>query len=790
MAEAFCAVYGDIHLRLIPQSEGIVRVTRDLTGAFRAVGVSAVCSGASGTWTHAEEDKADVLSVPGLKVMVSKADGSLSFYREDGGLLLREKRDRPVELEPAEVILNRFDGSSEVRETMAADGARASAAPAERTVDRIGVRGRQFFELAEDEALYGLGSHEEGIGNLRGHTRLLYQHNLKAVVPVLVSTKGWGILLDMGCLMTFRDGGEGACLTVDCADSMDWYLLYGNGSYASLMERLRSLTGPAPLLPKYALGFTQSRERYTSAEELLDTAAEYRRRRVPLDMIVQDWMTWPEGQWGCKQPDRGRFPEGFAGQLHAMHVRLMFSIWPILQGGANPDREEMLREGCMLGNRSIYNAFLPKARALYWKQTRTLYREGVDAWWADCTEPFESDWHGHERPSDEERMIRNTEEAKTYLDPTQISLYSLCHSRGLYEGWRSEKNERRRALTVTRSSWAGQHRYAAVTWSGDVSAGWETLRRHIPEGLNFMAAGEPFWHCDIGGFFADTKDPWFWRGDFPKGKEDPGYRELFVRWAQYACFLTMMRAHGTDTPREIWQFGREGEPFYDALVKCIRMRYRLQAYQYVLMAETHERGLPALRIPALVFPEDPMLRKTGDTMMLGGSLLVCPVTRPMYYLPGGEKVEAPDENVQVYLPAGQRWYAAEGGPALEGGRYVTVKAPLDGVPVFVKAGTILPLSGVRQYTGEMPDEPVQLVVYPGADAELVWYEDDGITYRYEEGVYRRTMIRWDDAEHTLTLQAQQGTLAGCRRFAAGFCGRQDSREILYTGEAQQIRLMD
>ena len=781
--------YGNVHLRLIAQGDGIVRVTRDLCGVFRSGRISAVRAGADGTWTHTEDADADVFAMPGLTVRAAKENGALSFFSGDGTLLLRERPGRPAELEAAEVALNRFDDNAAVRESGSVDGARASAVPSETIVDRSGVRGKQYFVFDREEALYGLGSHEEGYGNLRGHSRLLYQHNLKAVVPVLVSTKGWGILFDMGCLMTFHDDEEGSFLYADCADSIDWYLAAGDGSYSSVAEKLRSLTGAAPLLPKYALGYTQSKERYTSAEELYSVAAEYRRRKIPLDLIVQDWMTWPEGQWGCKQPERSRFPEGFPEKLHAMHVRLMYSIWPNLQGDRNPDRDEMLREGCMLGNRSTYNAFLPRARELYWKQARHLYREGVDALWADCTEPFESDWNGHERPSDEERMARNTGEAKTYLDPTQISLYSLCHSRGLYEGWRGENGERR-VLTVTRSSWAGQHRYASVTWSGDVSATWETLRRHIPEGLNFLAAGEPFWHCDVGGFFTGSRDPWFWRGDFPEGKNDPGYRELYVRWAQYACFLIMMRSHGTETPREIWQFGEEGEPFYDAIAKCIRMRYRLQAYQYALMAETHERGLPALRVPALVFPEDPALRGTDNTMMLGDSLLVCPVTRPMYYLPGGKKIDKPDETMQVYLPAGHRWYAADGNETYEGGQTVSVRAPLDTVPVFVKAGTILPLSAVQQYTDETPDAPVELVIYPGADAELNWYEDDGITYRYEEGLYRKVRIRWDDTQRLLSLDAQEGRLKGDRRFTVRVRGNNESREILYTGGTEHESLRD
>ena len=273
--------------------------------------------------------------------------------------------------------------------------------------------------------------------------RLLYQHNLKAVVPVLVSTAGWGILFDMGCGMAFHDDEEGSFMEIDCADSLDWYFVYGNGTYESLMEKMRGLTGLAPMLPRYALGFIQSKERYVNAQELEDTVAEYRRRKIPLDVIVQDWQTWPEGQWGLKQYDRSRFPEGFADRLHAMNARVMLSIWPHMQGDRNSNKDEMIREGCMLGNRSTYDAFSPKGRAIYGRQIREgLMTEKIDAWWCDCTEPFEADWQGSERLPDEERMRVNTGEARKYLDPASISLYSLLHSRGIWEEMRSTGTRR------------------------------------------------------------------------------------------------------------------------------------------------------------------------------------------------------------------------------------------------------------------------------------------------------------------------------------------------------------
>lgn len=787
MDAEWTGIFSGIHLRLRSREDGIIQITRDLTGAYREAADSPVCPCPKGSWTRISGAEGEEFALPGLRVRLSRDRGALTFLDGQGRVLLREREDCPAELRETEIRRSVFEGDTRIRESAGADGVRLSADPAETRTDRTGVRGVMRFRCRKDEALYGLGSHEEGIGNLRGHSRLLYQHNLKAVVPVLVSSEGWGILFDMGCLMIFRDDGEETCMEIDCTDAVNWYFVYGDGSYESLMRKFRTLTGPAPLLPRYALGYVQSKERYVTAEELISVAAEYRRRKIPLDLMVQDWQTWPEGQWGLKQYDRSRFPEGFADRLHDLHVRVMLSVWPHMQGDRNSDRDEMIREGCMLGNQSTYNAFLPKGRKLYGRQLREgLLREKIDAWWCDCTEPFEADWHGNDRPSDEERMRLNTGEARKYLDPTEISLYSLLHSRGIYEELRGGDGKQR-VLNMTRSSWAGQRRYAAVTWSGDVCASWETLRRHIPEGLNFMATGEPYWNCDVGGFFTASRDPWFWKGEFPGGAEDPGYRELFVRWMQYACFLTVMRAHGTDTPREIWRFGEAGSPFYDALAATIRLRYRLLDFQYSLMYETHLTGIPAVRVPALVFPEDPKLREIDSEMMAGSQLLVCPVTKPMYFLPGGEEIRDAEKTLEVYLPAGCRWYTPDGKEVFEGGQTVTVPAPLDRIPVLVREGTILPLSPERQYTEEETEAPTEIIIWPGADGSFALCDDDGITYDYEQGNYQRIPMRWADREGILTLEDQEGGMQKARRMIIRRCECEAGQEILYTGKRITVR---
>lgn len=781
--------------RITAAAEGIIRVTRTRRADFlEATGPAVVLHGTVEAQLTDAPDTAE-FSTPAVTVRVNKQTGALSFYGADGALLLREPDKRPFLLEEKPVLLHRYDKDAKVTESASVDGARATATATASEVyqDRTAYECRQRFVFDEDEGLYGLGSHEEGFGNLRGRAQLLYQHNMKAVVPVVVSTKGYGLLFDMGCMMTFRDDENGSALWADCADELDWYFLYGGGSYAGLMQQHRLLTGETPMLPRYALGYIQSKERYVDAQEMIAVADEYRRRKIPLDMIVLDWQSWPEGQWGWKHFDESRFPDpqALTDALHDRSVRMMLSIWPSMQGEKNADRAEMLDKGFMLGNKLIYNAFDPAARALYWQQTNeNLFRYGVDAWWCDCSEPFESDWRGLIKPEPFHRAQMNTEEAKRYLDPAKISLYSIYHSQGIYEGQRAVTDEKR-VCNLTRSSWAGQHRYAAITWSGDVSANWETLRRHIPEGLNFLAAGEAYWSTDIGAFFPNGNwDPWFYAGDYDKGMDDLGYRELFVRWGQYAAFLPMMRAHGTGTPREIWRLGEPGTPFHDAYEKAIRLRYRLLPCLYSLMAVTNREGLPMLRVPALVFPADENLRRMDDQMMLGDCLLVKPVTRPMYYGPDSTPIENADLTETVYLPAGHTWYALGDAESLCGGQTVTVPAPLDAIPMFVRSGSILPWGADVQHSGESACGPLTLTVYPGEDGAFTLYDDAGDGYGYEQGQYTEIPLTWDDASSLLTIGARRGSYPGMpkeRLLRVQRVGGQ-VQEVRYTGEEIRITL--
>jgi len=798
-------------LRIGFPSPSIVRVTCTDGKPFQQKPSRMVVTQEWADFSIEEQALSFVLQTAALKVVVDKDTGALSYFKTDGTLLLREPERGGKWLTPKAVHRNVFRKDADVAFAQSTDGIRAAATQYETVFDRMAFEAKLEFEFAEDEALFGLGSHEEGYGNLRGKSRQLYQQNMKAVIPYFVSTRGYGVLLDCCSLMTFHDDAQGSFWWADVVDELDFYVIAGD-NFDAVTCGYHHLTGSVPLPPKWAFGYVQSKERYVNAAEMLEVVREYRRRRIPLDAIVLDWKSWPNGgAWGQKSLDSLRFPdpEQFADELHALGVHWMASIWPIMTGGC-ADQRELLAEDLMLGNQSTYNAFSPQARRVYWQQAETgLFRKGVDAWWCDCTEPFEADWAGAVKPDPDVRLAINTGESKLYIDPADINAYSLLHSQGIYEGQRSVTQDRR-VLNLTRSSYAGQHRYGTVTWNGDICATWDVLRRSIPEGVNFCAAGEPYWTLDIGGFFIDSKpDLWFWRGDYSDGcrgltamdatEPDPadtgcrdlGYWELYTRWLQYAVFLPMFRSHGTDAPREIWRFGDEGIPFYDAIARFIRLRYQLMPYIYSLAAEITFHSGSMVRAVALEFPHDRETFDLVDQYLFGPALLVCPVTQPMYYDKQSQPIFNAEKSCEVYLPAGADWFDFWTAEVHSGGQTIIANAPLDIMPIFVRAGSIVPMTEVMQHVNELPNAAYELRVYTGCDAAFTLYEDAGDGYAYERGEFARIRIEWTEDMGELILHAREGEFPAMTRerdfLVALFSssGRQ-TYNVYYAGE--EIRL--
>lgn len=691
-----------------------------------------------------------------IQVKIDKGSCAFSYFDIAGNLLMKEPDRGGKELTPINVEKAIFNKNGEIQSEDSADGVKVRAASTETIIDRKAFHCKLKFEWDNGEALYGLGSYEEGIMNYRNHHQYLYQQNMRVVVPFLVSTNGYGVLFDNYSYMTFRDDVHGSYIWSEVCDELDYYFIYGP-EFDDIVVGYRYLTGQVPMFPKWVFGYIQSKERYQTQEELISIVQEYRKRQIPLDGIVLDWMSWEGNWWGQKSLDRSRFPEPekMMEDLHDLNAKLMVSIWPNMSNDG-PNQLEMKEQGFLLGNQSTYDAFNQEARELYWKQANEgLFSKGIDAWWCDCTEPFEKDWEGEFKPEPEQRVLLNTGEAKKYLDPQYINAYSLLHSQGLYEGQRAT-TEDKRVVNLTRSAYAGQQRYGAITWTGDISAKWVTLKKQIADGLNFCITGIPYWTLDIGGFFvSNRKHAWFWDGDFNAGYEDLGYRELYVRWFQYGAFLPIFRSHGTDTPREVWRFGEPGSVFYDTLVKFNYLRYRLIPYIYSLSWQVSSKGYTLMRALPFDFKEDKQTYDIGDQYMFGPSFLVNPITQPMYYESGSKELQGIDKSRSVYLPSGVDWYDFWTGKRYNGGQEIVAHATLDTMPLYIKAGSIVPMGPKIQNTSEKQG-PIELRIYPGANGEFSLYNDEGDNYNHEQGYYQLVTIKWDDENRQLMFYDYEG----------------------------------
>jgi alpha-D-xyloside xylohydrolase len=676
-----------------------------------------------------------------IRLEVLKDTAAFTWRNQDGDLLLREPQRGGKHLHEIQV---ENSGQPPLRQS------------------RKAYTTKLEFEFAEGEAIYGLGQHEEGVLNYRGHSQYLYQNNMKIAMPVLVSSRGWGILFDSYSLGVFHDDQYGSYYSCDTEDELDYYFIYGP-TFDRIIEGIRDLTGQPPMLPRWAYGYLQSKERYKDQNELVDIVRQYRDKRIPLDGIIQDWQYWDEGAWGQKTFDTERYPDpaGMMRSLHELHAHALISVWPNFE---EVEHKKPFVEGdLLLPDNKHYNVFDPEARALHWQQMNEgIFQYGLDGWWCDSTEPYDGMffYDAKYRPEPWERAALNKAEFTRNVDPEFINVYSLLNSQGVYEGQRSVTEEKR-VVNLTRSAFPGQQRYGTIVWSGDTAARWDTLKWHIPAGLNVTVTGFPNWTFDIGAFFVkDKRDTrWWWSGDFPEGVDDLGYRELYVRWFQYAAFLPMFRSHGTDIDREIFRFGEPGDPFFDTLLKFDILRYRLLPYIYSLAAWEHHKNYTMHRMLAFDFIDDPRVLDITDQFMLGPALLVCPVTEPMYYGPNSKKLDGVPKLRRLYLPKGSDWYDFWTGERYSGGQEITAPAHLEILPLFVRAGSILPMGQVVMHTSENPFGPLEIRVYPGRDIDFDLYEDEGDSYRYEQGAYAWRHLEWDEQSQNLVVLYSDGGFA-------------------------------
>lgn len=730
-------------------AEGIVRVQYALGDKLQDNATGVVIPQRALPFKVQTREGADSVKMSGgdLKISIDKKTGRIVFSDAAGRVLLSEAAQSPHSAKHVNTDKVVYDENS-ARTVHTANGDIVVKDVISRKKGEETTQYHVRFDWQKNESLYGLGQHIEDYLDLRGKEQFLTQHNLKASVPVLVSTAGYGLLFDAGSAMRFDDRDGAGLFEIEAAKELDYYFLLGP-RIDDVIARYRKLTGPCPMLPRYAFGYVQSKERYHSSDEIISTLKRYRDLGVPIDVIVQDWNYWPQG-WGYMKMDPKHYPDrpALAKAVHDLDARLMVSIWPNPQ--YCPEAEDFRKRALMLPN-NAYDAFNPAARDLYWKYAdEEFFSCGFDAWWCDCSEPVDGDWKnmpaGYGVENARERWEKNVEILSDTLGAERSSLFSLYHAQGIYEHQRAA-TDKKRVVNLTRSSYAGQQRYSTITWNGDTSADWESFKRQIPSGLNFMATGCPYWTVDAGAFFTGGGREWFRSGKFPQGVRDPAYREYYVRMFEWAAYLPIFRSHGTDTPREIWNFGERGTPHFDAIEKTIRARYELIPYIYSLAAKVTHRGYTIARLLAFDFPDDLAARDIKDEYMFGPALLVAPVTDPGV------------TSRKVYLPKftlsnGKlgAWYDCRTGKRYAAGATIDAPAPLDSIPVFQKAGTIVPRGPVVPYADAQRHSPLEITVAPGDDALFTLYDDDGISYDYEKGAFSTTKLIWNDATKKLSTK--------------------------------------
>jgi len=838
------------------------------------------------------------ISTAKITAKVSVQTGEIAFYDKAGRLILSEKAGGGKVIQPAMVM-------------------------SEQTFHI-----QQIFNSPEDEAYYGLGQHQNNIMNYKGHNVDLWQHNMVAVVPFLVSGRNYGILWDNNSRTKFgdireyeplssltlydKDGNKGGLtaeyyssadfqtlvtsrsepviahetlasapvaeaapatgaganrfpegfnynqgsvrwsgeiqsdqsgvhtfrfyssnyakvwlndkLVVDSwrqnwcpwthilslsmeagkrypikiewipnggyiglkylspakkedrytmslysevADQIDYYFIYGY-SLDQVIGGYREITGKAPMMPKWAMGFWQCRERYKTQEELLSVVKEFRKRQIPLDNIVQDWFYWPEDKWGNHNFDPNRFPDpaGMVKELHKdLHTHIMISVWPKFYVGTE-NYERFRNKGWLYlrnvekGQRdwvgpgyvsTFYDPYSRQASDLFWKLIdERLFSKGFDAWWLDATEP-----DIHSNLSETELRLR--------IGPTALgtsaryrNTYSLANAKGVYEGQR-RSSPNQRVFILTRSAYAGQQRYSAATWSGDTATRWYDLKAQISAGLNFCLSGIPYWTMDIGGF---AVEPRFERN--VKEADLDEWRELNTRWFQFGTFCPLFRVHGQFPYREMFNIAPDDHPAYQTMLAYDKLRYRLMPYIYSLTGMVTQNDYTIMRALVMDFGQDKKVRNIGDQFMFGPALLINPVT------------EYKARSRQVYLPAGSGWYDLKSGRFFEGGQTIQADAPYSDIPIFVKEGSIIPFGPAIQYTTEKPAEPIRLFVYTGTDSAFTLYEDENVNYNYEKGAFSTITFTYDERAKSLIIGARKGKFPGMlkkRKFEIVWVGK-------------------
>ena len=729
-----------------------------------------------------------VMKSPVLTVTLNTENGIITYAKTDGSILLKENENS----KPFTPM---------------------------KDADRDTYTVYQGFITDKEEGLYGLGQLQNGQMMQRNMSKLLIQGNIEDVSPIFQSTKGYGVFWDNYSATTYTDNENETSFSSEVGDCIDYYFMYG-GSADGVIAQVRALTGEVPMMPLWSYGFMQSKERYKSQEETVGVVKKYRELGIPLDCIIQDWQYWGHNYlWNAMDFRNPSFdnPKAMIDSIHGMNARMMISIWSSFGPATKPyrtlDKERLLFnmetwpqsgiEGWPPNMEypsgvRVYDCYNPKARDIYWDYlNKGIFQLGMDGWWMDSTEPDHFNW----QESDFNRQ--------TYLGSYRSvrNAYPLMTVGGVYDHQRAETSDKR-VIILTRSGFLGQQRYASNVWSGDVQSSWDMFRKQITAGLNFSLTGMPHWNSDLGGFFAGSYNT---NGN-ASATRNPMYQELYVRWLQFGVFCPMMRSHGADTPREFFWYGKAGEPVYDALVDAVKLRYSLLPYIYSTAWEVSHRQSTFMRALYMDFLNDKNTWKIGNEYMFGKAFLVAPVLHAQYTPEQKQNILKENEGwnkttnnqvnlslnvdftqskeMEVYLPSGNKWYNYWTNEDFDGGQKLKIKTSLDRIPLFVRAGSIIPIGPDVQYTNEKKWNNLIINVYPGADGTFTLYEDEGDNYNYESGAYTEIQMKWNDTKRILTIDARKGEYNGMLTKRNFTIRTADGKEkiITYSGKKINVKI--
>ena len=684
--------------------------------------------------------------------------------------------------------------------------------------DKGSFRTTIVYQLDKNEPIYGLGVTQDGKLNHRGSTHMnMEQNNTQDYQHVIQSIKGWGLYWDNYSRSQFIDNDEGMKFSAEVGDDIDYYFMYG-GSADGVNAQMRTLSGDVPMFPLWTFGYWQCRERYKSVDELLEVVRWHRANNVPLDGIIQDWQYWGSNYtWNAMDFLADTYANGtwMVDEVHRNNAHLMISIWASF-GPQTKAFKELAEDDLMYDFQTwpqsgisafwpprmdypsgvrVYDALSPKARDIYWKNLKTLVDYDIDAWWMDSTDPDffnpEDSHYDHAAGDGTWRRYRN--------------VFPLASVMGVHDNLKADSKDKR-VFIMTRSAFAGQQRYGSGLWSGDVNSTWDMLRKQLPAGLNYTMTGCPNFNTDIGGFFCSSYNT-MGSGSAPKNVQ---FQELYVRWMQYALFCPVFRSHGADAPREIYQFGKKGDAAFDAIEKSIRLRYELLPYIYSTAWQVTSNDESYMRALVYDFPKDTKVWDMTDEFLFGHNILAAPIVNAQYTeekimrtdaMTGWDRQEvaqklsesvdfSENKTAVKYLPAGADWYYYWTEEKYKGGQDVEIVTAFDEVPMFVRAGSIMPYAPVMQYAEESKWDNLDIVVYPGADAEFVLYEDEGDNYNYEQGQYSTITFKWNDKRGELTIGDVQGSFPGMltsRKFNVRVVGKDGVNVVEYAGKSVTVK---